>query len=222
MVSLEYLAGFFDGEACIRATLQKSGALSIAVSITQKDSAPLHALRRHFNVGTVALYPKEPPFRHFTFFAYSDNARVILEGLLPYLIVKREEAELALQSFDVERNCWGEVSVEDQEKSRFIERRLRQLKRVPIKPTKGFDFQPEEAWKDNGKYNYETWHDFLRRYYQKTGVCQTCQATGRTDWSYIGDKPGPLAWEQDETKYLEECHSCNCQRIADQDSKILC
>lgn len=142
-MSLEYLAGFFDGEACIRATLQKSGALSIAVSITQKNPVPLHKLQQYFNVGTVGLYPQMPPYRHYTFFAYAKNAQVILEGLLPYLIVKREEAELALQALQIQRNDWGSFSDEDFATLQFIERRLRQLKRIPITIVNGYS--PEDS-----------------------------------------------------------------------------
>lgn len=136
MASVEYLSGFFDGEGCIRGTLQASGALSIAVSITQKNPLPLHELQGHFGVGTVGLYPQMPPYRHYTFFAYSKNAGIILAGLLPHLIVKKDEAELALQALNIERDKWGGFSEHNLQRLQFIERKLRQLKRLPISTSK--------------------------------------------------------------------------------------
>lgn len=127
MMSLEYLAGFFDGEACIRGTLQSSGFVVVSINISLKNPIPLVKLQEHFGVGTIALYPNMPPYKYYTFTAYSKNAKVILEGLLPYLVVKREEAGLALEALALTGK--SDISEDDYERLAQISDQLRNIKR---------------------------------------------------------------------------------------------
>lgn len=136
-MSLEYLAGFFDGEACIRGALQPSGALVISINISLKNPIPLVKLKTHFGVGTIALYPQCPPYKYYTFTAYSQNAQIILTELLPYLIVKREEAELALEALQYSRD----LSQVHHERLIEIFNQLRQIKRRPPHDLKILDSQ---------------------------------------------------------------------------------
>lgn len=125
--SLEYLAGFFDGEACIRGTLQSSGFVVVSINISLKNPVPLVKLKDKFGVGTIALYPNMPPYKYYTFTAYSKNARTILEGLLPYLVVKKEEAELALEAISLTSK--PNISRDDYERLAQISDQLKNIKR---------------------------------------------------------------------------------------------
>ena len=91
-------------EACIRGAMQASGALVVSINISLKDSRPLYKFKQYFEVGTIALYPQEPPYKYYTFTAYSKNAGIILSTLLPLLIVKKEEALLALEAVELSRH----------------------------------------------------------------------------------------------------------------------
>jgi len=128
MSERSYLAGFFDGEACIRGALQPSGKLVVSINISLKNPVPLYKLLDYFEVGNVALYPQYPPYKYYSFTAYSRNAQIILSGLIPYLIVKREEAELALEALELSPQE-GQDS-----KQRLVEisDQLKELKRRPV------------------------------------------------------------------------------------------
>lgn len=104
MEHLSYLAGFFDADGCIRATVQKSGLLSVSVSVVKKNPDILNLFKNHFGVGTVGGYPQYPPYRYFAYFLYSENAYTVLQALRPHLIVKLIEANLAIEAIRIQRH----------------------------------------------------------------------------------------------------------------------
>jgi len=57
---------------------------------------------------------------------------------------------------------------------------------------------------------YRRVHSRMNELKQKIGKCVTCNTPGDTEWSYVGDDP--RGWENDPTKYIEECRSCNISR----------
>lgn len=132
-MSIEYLAGFFDGEACIRGALQPSGVLVISVNISLKNPEPLIQLKGHFDVGTIALYPQYPPYKYYSFTAYAKNAGKILSGLYDNLVVKKEEATLALKALEISSN-----SLTEQNKTELAKicHALKEAKRRPLQISK--------------------------------------------------------------------------------------
>jgi len=90
---LAYIAGFFDGEGCIRGT--KQGTLSIGAVNT--DVAPLKFIEGIFG-GSIYEQPADTVRKSvFHWRIGGMKAAVILKFLLPYFIVKKEQAILGIE-----------------------------------------------------------------------------------------------------------------------------
>lgn len=96
-----YLAGFVDGEGCI-SSYKSSGRYYPRLSIVQADHVVLLGLYRRFDVGRVNIRRRTAKNKA-TGDQLSWNIRTkaqlkwLLEGLLPYLKLKKSQAEIALQ-----------------------------------------------------------------------------------------------------------------------------
>ena len=96
MISPQYVAGFLDGEGTIGLAQKKSGFV-LRVSIGNTHLGVLEAIQAEY--GGNIYYPKPIVGRlqmHEWRIAYK-KALNFLEIVLPYLIVKRPQAELAIQ-----------------------------------------------------------------------------------------------------------------------------
>lgn len=110
-----YLAGFFDGEGSVMVDTRKvycagrpnrnhHQSPTVAVKVGNTDPKPLHRFRRVFG-GRVYREPDPRSVRNnrnkpmYSYRAYENTSRVILEKLLPHLMTKRPQAELALQLY---------------------------------------------------------------------------------------------------------------------------
>jgi hypothetical protein len=92
---LAYLAGFFDGEGCICIS---KGTLSVAIA--QVAPEMLYFIRAHYGGCIVTLHksaknPKWHDAEQWT--AKTRGARMFLLDILPYLVIKKEEAEKAIE-----------------------------------------------------------------------------------------------------------------------------
>lgn len=95
---LIWAAGFFDGEGCVSVVLQKRGDFMVRLFVGNTNVQALFAFKEMFG-GTIYERPAKS-IRHKTAYQWqvvSGQAFRALEQLLPYLRVKREQAELALQ-----------------------------------------------------------------------------------------------------------------------------
>lgn len=98
---VEYIAGFFDGEGCItiKRNVSRNGSIShiLRVGAVQCNPAPIYRIQ--------AIYGGNICWRKATLRQRStarwqidcEKAARFLEDILPFLIVKRAEAELALE-----------------------------------------------------------------------------------------------------------------------------
>jgi len=129
---IAWAAGFVDGEGCI--TIQKSyapskqgwHAMSLMMRVTQKRRQPLDALASLF--GGSAEPMKSRPYFDWTISAVQTaNA---LREMLPYLILKRDQAELALEFYELqqERASSTVLSEEDRMVREFCYTELKALK----------------------------------------------------------------------------------------------
>ncbi|GAH99585.1 unnamed protein product, partial [marine sediment metagenome] len=97
---IAYLAGFFDGEGCVLLKFNYSAggpSSYLSVQLANVFPAPLYLCQRIFG-GKVSLAKS----RHgcnavYQWGVYSKKAETFLTVVLPYLIIKKEEAVLALQ-----------------------------------------------------------------------------------------------------------------------------
>lgn len=100
---LAYAAGFLDGEGCIKIAKRnprngRSANYSLLVSITQKDGRPVDWLFGNFG-GVVYLKNKKTDGSNWIYEWRSTDtgAYKFLKSVVPFLLVKKEQAELAIQ-----------------------------------------------------------------------------------------------------------------------------
>ena len=93
-IQIGYAAGFVDGEGCI--AIASNGALRLTVC--QMVREPLDALHEAFGVGSIC---QTSSTGLYIWQVEGHGVIDVLEVLLPYLIVKKEQAKLALTYYDV-------------------------------------------------------------------------------------------------------------------------
>ena len=95
---LPYIAGFFDGEGCI--SIQKhhgNGAYVLWVSITNTSPEPLRLMKEHWGGHFVLIRRHDPQSNIYRLYLSTRRAATFIEDVLPYLIIKKPQAELALE-----------------------------------------------------------------------------------------------------------------------------
>lgn len=100
MISWQYLAGLLDGEGSIGTTKTGRRRNVIGrVQIANTDTVLLELLRAEFG-GSISVRKTgaKPGWKPFASIAWTNRgAQRVLEGTLPYLLVKRSQAELCLR-----------------------------------------------------------------------------------------------------------------------------
>lgn len=133
--SVAWAAGFFDGEGHIRiAKHSKRGSYMLSISAVQATPEPIELLQKLFG-GTA--HKRVKSYRGalkvmFTWQASSKLAEGILMEMLPYLVVKRDEAELAFEFRRTFRPQFGDRSknppeLEDRRRAMMLD--LQQMRR---------------------------------------------------------------------------------------------
>lgn len=106
-----YAAGIIDGEGCI--TGNRSG-LRVVVSTTTVEM--VEWLEERFG-GAICTMRKQPPRRdQWQWSIYGRNASRFLDTILPYLVVKRDQAELGILLDNCStrgRNRWNPLTDEE-------------------------------------------------------------------------------------------------------------
>lgn len=90
---LAYVAGFVDGEGCF--TLSNHGAITLSIINTSKTA--LLFVQEVLEVGTVTPRKQRVNKNQYLYRAYGANCIGIINKLLPYLIEKKEQAEVLLE-----------------------------------------------------------------------------------------------------------------------------
>ncbi|MBA7713385.1 hypothetical protein ES703_122387 [subsurface metagenome] len=98
---IAYIAGFFDGEGCVRIapkTSKATGAYGLYVSASNFYPNPLYLCQRIF--GGKIRYNKSPGNRNgiHRWELYGKRAELFLRVVEPQLIIKKQEANLAISS----------------------------------------------------------------------------------------------------------------------------
>lgn len=108
-----YAAGFFDGEGHIRIQRHsKRGSFMLQISAVQATLTPLPLFAELFG-GTVhkrIMQYRGTPRAQYTWQASSKSAEMALRAMLPYLLVKLDEAQLALEFRSTFRPQYGDRS----------------------------------------------------------------------------------------------------------------
>lgn len=97
-----YVAGLIDGEGCIYAQLQKSTraitpTARVRLTITNSDTALMDWLESKIGGRVYALSQKDGWKRRYNWDASATIIRELLPATMPFLVLKRRRAEIALE-----------------------------------------------------------------------------------------------------------------------------
>jgi hypothetical protein len=138
-VDLAYMAGLIDGEGSLSCIVHGGGKTCYpTISVAMTDFPVIHWLADKWHV-TVSNFPRrDPRYKPQVFVRLSgERARLLCELLLPYLIVKKRQAEL-IQTFPLEARLGRGVRIADTgiNEMRFALRdQINGLNHVPRNPT---------------------------------------------------------------------------------------
>lgn len=112
-----YIAGFFDGEGSVRIKSLKSGGRlyhSLMIKFTNTDLSVLTHIRSIIGGSIRPLKSKNPKWKPAWDLRTTNRAELelILVQMLPFLIVKRHQIELALAFLALGKMRWREKSTE--------------------------------------------------------------------------------------------------------------
>lgn len=97
-VEKAYLAGLFDGEGCIACNFHSGGSIVLSVRFCNTNEAAVFRMYQLFegSFNVVKWNPRNMKKRLWQWSLGGGNCRFFLETLLPYLKIKKKQAELAL------------------------------------------------------------------------------------------------------------------------------
>lgn len=98
-LELPYVAGFFDGEGCIALTRHRSGQFQFNISLSQKHREVLDRVQETFGGSVYAMRLGE----YYQWRIGGWKAHGVLVQLMPWLIVKRSQAEVILEVYGESR-----------------------------------------------------------------------------------------------------------------------
>jgi len=97
----DYLGGFFDGEGCIsiaKCGCYKNGTHKYHVEIQVSNTVRKPILMYQKLFGGSIYVSKHPPYKDcFKWTVTNKKAKYFLEEMIPYLCIKKDEAEIALK-----------------------------------------------------------------------------------------------------------------------------
>ena len=113
--TLAYLAGIIDGEGSIMFRRQGRG-IQVCLSVALTDPEPLHLLRVIFGGSTVRSSRLTVTGKSvYRWYLGSVHAEVALRAMLPYFLVKRAKADVALKIREMGKlNRWSAQSKFDE------------------------------------------------------------------------------------------------------------
>jgi len=131
---LAYAAGLIDGEGSITICRAGKGYHNVRVSICMSDGIAVPWLHRTFDGNFYEQRTAKQPDRIYRRWeVYNKKAEVFLRLILPWLRVKRPQAELALKFRDtLIGEPWRRISPELHEQRCVAEQQMRDLKKQCI------------------------------------------------------------------------------------------
>lgn len=96
-LTIQWLAGFFDGEGSISAQISYDLYVTVDVSITQKDPKILSLILLRYNNGNLVDYKGANNATCYKWRIRGKSAEKFLSDIAPFSIVKRRQIEKALE-----------------------------------------------------------------------------------------------------------------------------
>ena len=131
---IAYAAGLFDGEGCV--SIYKIGnrrlncALYLRAQIVMTDPRPLQWMKQRFG-GSLTQRKRQKHYKvSFDWRLFSENALQFLELVRPFLIVKKDQAELAIEFQKISRRNKRKKNNPDNEVKLDLYGKVRDLKLV--------------------------------------------------------------------------------------------
>ena len=102
MISREYVAGFVDGEGCIDIRYRKTNGgryqrFELRLTISQVSTIPLEKIKDIYG-GSIS--PRKNGNIHYYVVSGAGAAKIISD-IRPFLLVKADEADVALEFYDI-------------------------------------------------------------------------------------------------------------------------
>ena len=100
---LGYLAGLLDGEGCINITKDGPRYYKLQVTFSQTNEALLSHWQQRTGIGKVYLKPVRGRNRSdcWEWHMNHQRAATLLRAILPYVILKKQEATVAIEFMDM-------------------------------------------------------------------------------------------------------------------------
>ena len=104
-----WAAGFFDGEGTVgvqknHSKTSKNPSFSLKVKVSQDDSYPLEKIKVMVGAGAICKYVrirerkgKMQQETHYSYEVTGTPAKMFLQGMLPFLTVKKKRAEFGIK-----------------------------------------------------------------------------------------------------------------------------
>lgn len=119
---LAYVAGFVDGEGCM-GIYANGTSLRLSVQIGQKDKSVLVYIQGVIG-GSLSFK------NYWTLAWFNAEAAIMLRQILPYLVLKRQQAELCVEFMSLAPGMGRKASVERQERRLALAAQVKSLKVV--------------------------------------------------------------------------------------------
>jgi len=117
--TLAYIAGFFDGEGSIYISKGHSQYF-LCAKLTNTNLPVLKNIERILNLGSTSTShdKRERSSQLFRTQFFCNEAKQFLESIYPYLIIKKEQAKLAIE-FQSKMKIIGHATISNQEKEHY-------------------------------------------------------------------------------------------------------
>ena len=104
MITIQYIAGFFDGEGSIFIAWNSRGTLRLGLSFTNTNLEVLNQIKDFFGdgCGYITISSRRPQYKlcYTLTIRRKESLRRVITSMYPYLIVKAEQADIALDFLD--------------------------------------------------------------------------------------------------------------------------
>lgn len=132
-VEKAYLAGILDGEGCITVSKGKYDNRVVQVYVAMCDKQAIDLFHDSFGGCIFYLVQKNPKWTNsWRWSIKSQRAKLVLLELMPYLRVKRRQAETALELIGSFTHIGGRATIAQRENQQRLHERIKSLNQREI------------------------------------------------------------------------------------------
>jgi hypothetical protein len=122
------LAAFIDGEGCIAIAHVANKYTCVRIQIVNTDRRLVDWCKDSFGGFTQTRHHKNPKHKpSYTWTVASRSAGVVIKGCFPYLLLKQEQARVALEFLTTINFSHGKLTTEDREHREKLRIRMHEL-----------------------------------------------------------------------------------------------